>query len=187
MSAKPKTIRAKAPAIAVPQDREAASALLGEYGRHANQLTLIDAACKAQTAAAKEAAERLAAPHKAALKTALAALKAFGEARRDELLGQTRAKTADLGTGLIGWRADPPSVKITGEKELLERLTDELAPLLSAITASAPFLRVRIEIDRQAILREPSIADEMPEIAVLTGTESFFVLPAGLELSEVTP
>lgn len=97
-----------------------------------------------------------------------------------------RIKSANLITGEVGWRADPPSVAVKG--------VDAVMALLEQAGLDA-YIRTRREIDKAAILADRSVAavaaDEfqalaaerlhtlagIPGISIREGIEQFFVAP----------
>lgn len=171
--------RAKAVAIAVPQSIEAASDLLAAYGEHANAIAIIDADLKSETAKLKVAAEADAKPHIDGLKTIFQQLQAFGDARRSELL-KGGAKSAELTAGIIGWRIDPPSVKLQSKVKV-----DDVVDWLKTASRRVfrRFLRIKFELNKQAMLDDPELAAEVPGVTIVRDVEQFYVLPAGLALS----
>lgn len=176
MTAARKT-RLKAPALKVPQSLEEADALIRETGEHMNRLAEIGAALARESAALKAAAEEEAAPHKDALKTLKQRLQAFAEARRDELTAKGKTKTIELPAGAMLWRTKPPSVKVAG------KIADVIAWLAGSRFATA-FLRTKLELDKESMLKAPADAAAVPGISIVSGEEEFAVLPAGLMLAE---
>ena len=115
------------------------------------------------------------------------------EAHRDELLGDG-GKSANLTTGDVGWRRDPPSVTVRGEEAVLARL-DELGleswvrvihevakdAILSdrAATLAVIHCDEEAEAAASATARIAKIA-EIPGLSINAGREKFWVQPAEL-------
>lgn len=101
----------------------------------------------------------------------------FAEGRRAELTDQGARKTVELAAGnRIRWYFTPPAVEVDEEEEALKEL--ERRGLLE-------FIRVKREIDKEAILREPEKIKNLKHLSV--GQEEIFaiVLSAmGIELQK---
>lgn len=89
------------------------------------------------------------------------------EANRAILL-KDGGKTANLITGEISWRQSPPSVKVRGTNEIIERL--ERAGL-------DRFVRVKKTINKEAIGEEPSAVTDIEGITIVDGVEEFKITP----------
>ena len=90
------------------------------------------------------------------------------EAHRDELTGNGKVKFANLTTGEVQWRNRPPSVSIRGADnviELLRRLGLER------------FIRVKEEINKDAILNEKEAVKNIPGISIKSDIEDFSIIP----------
>src|SRR5690349_1699492 len=135
----------KAQAIPTPQNQAAAEVLLGELGRLQRELAAIELNMNAALAHLKEQFEQQAAPLNEQAEAAFAALHAWAEAHRDELL-KDGGKTAKLATGELSWRTTPPSVRVTSADVVLETLKR---------LGLDRFIRTKDEIDKTAILSEP--------------------------------
>ena len=94
------------------------------------------------------------------------------EANRTALCGNER-KSANLITGEVAWRQNPPSVNVRNAKKALERLR--------ALKLER-FIRTKEEINKDAILDEPKAVTGIAGLTVVTGTESFSVTPFEIEL-----
>lgn len=90
------------------------------------------------------------------------------EANRDDLTRGGKVKSANLVTGEVQWRQRPPSVRLRAQEvvvETLERL------------GLARFLRVKTEVNKEAILAEPAAVEGIAGIAIVTGVEDFVIVP----------
>lgn len=101
----------------------------------------------------------------------------FAEGHRAELTDQGARKTVELAAGnKVRWYFTPPAVEVDEEEEALKEL--ERRGLLE-------FVRVKKEIDKEAILREPEKIKNLKHLSV--GQEEIFaiVLSAiGIELQK---
>ncbi len=87
-----------------------------------------------------------------------------------------KSKTVDLGVGTVRWRQRPPSVRITGKA----------ADLLARLKAMgfARFIRVKEEINKDALLGEPAIAAEIKGVSISSAGEDFVIEPVNQAISE---
>lgn len=169
-----KRVKAKAVEVPVPKDSGEANVFVGELGEAMRQRQLIQTALEETVAAAKAKAEQEAAPLNARIAGLSKGLQVWAEAHRDELLRPGR-KSVELPAGEIGWRLRPPSVRISG-----------VAAVIGTLKALGltRFLRVKEEIDKKALLKEPDVAGSVPGVTVGSEGEEFFVAPIGVELSD---
>lgn len=93
-------------------------------------------------------------------------VQAFCEAHREELCG--KGKTANLVTGEVQWRLRPPSVKVTG--------VDAVIAWLKTMGMNS-FVRVKEEVNKEAMLNESEKAKGVPGVFIVTGVEDFVIVP----------
>lgn len=155
--------------------REEADAIIREIGsllRAKNQFesTLEEqvADLKAETAAAVK-------PIADTLKAKIDALHVWAEANKAELLVGGK-RSAAFPQGAIGWRWNPPAVKVGGDEadiiEALERL------------GLADLVRTAKALDKEAILAAPERVAGIAGLKV-SQTEQFWVRPAEIEVEQV--
>lgn len=164
-----KTTRMKAPAVPVPQTREEADKLIGEIGAFQRDIDLAKAAAEEKIAVIKAAYEAEIGPKAAEVLAKFQAVMAFAAANRDSLLEKGR-KSVELSQGVLGWRLGNPAVKLA--KGVTE---DSLVATFQRLKLD-DLLRVTTELDRQAILKEPSRIEGIAGIAV-EQDETFFLKP----------
>ncbi len=90
------------------------------------------------------------------------------EAHRDELTQGGKVKTAQFVTGEVAWRIRPPSVSVRG----VEAVIDTLKRL-----GFGRFIRVKEEINREAILNEPDEVRGVAGLSINSGVEDFVITP----------
>ncbi|GGG30821.1 hypothetical protein GCM10010964_18410 [Caldovatus sediminis] len=170
------TTRLKRPAEAVPapRDREEANGYLARLGEIARVRALIQAALDEEVARRKAQAEAEAAPLAAEAERLTRGLQLWAEANRAALTEGGRIKTVKLPAGEIGWRARPPSVRIARTAEVIAALQR---------LGLTRFLRIKTEVDKEAMLREPEAARAVPGVSIASGGEDFVVQPAALALA----
>lgn len=99
----------------------------------------------------------------------------FAESHRNELTEDGKRKTVELPTGIFGWRLTPPAVSLKNVKQVLEELIKRRLK---------QFIRVKQEVDKEAMLKEPDVAKSVKGVTI-GQYEEFMVKPAELEL-EIT-
>lgn len=97
-------------------------------------------------------------------------VQAWCEAHRIELCGEgdRLGKTANLVTGEVAWRQRPPSVSIRGADAVTETLLR---------MGLGRFVRVRHEVNKEAILNEPDAVRGIAGINIVSGVEDFIITP----------
>lgn len=99
-----------------------------------------------------------------------AGVQAWCEAHRTELCGENDklGKTANLVTGEVAWRIRPPSIAIRGADAVMETLLR---------MGLGRFVRVKNEVNKDAMLNEPDAIRGIAGITVVSGQEDFIVTP----------
>jgi phage host-nuclease inhibitor protein Gam len=157
----------------VPVDMASAAASLARIGQLQRDLAVAELVLAETVAKAKQSAETAAAPHKAEIEMLTRGLQIWAEARRDDLTQGGKTKTVTLATGEIAWRSRPPSVRLRDPAAVIETLRR---------LQLSRFLREKIEIDREAMLKEPAAAASVPGVVIGSAGEEFVVTPASAEL-----
>lgn len=167
--------RITAAAAGVPKSREEADALLAELGTLQRQLERIDLDLSEVVAAAKKSAAEKAKPLADQIRAKVAALCAYATASRDELIPAGR-KSVNLSQGTLGFRMAPPAVKVAkGQEEFVITTLRRLG--------LEDLLRETVELDREAILRDPSRIAGLAGISV-EQTETFYVKPLDVSVEQ---
>ncbi|MGD0640267.1 MAG: host-nuclease inhibitor Gam family protein [Roseiarcus sp.] len=166
--------KAGAPA---PQSREEAASYVRRIGEANRAVARIEADMNDAIAALKDAAETAATPLGEEMRALTEGLRAWCEANRAALTDGGKRKSADLGTGKIEWRFAPPKATIKGVEAAIEAIK----------RLGLPFLRVKEEIDKEAMLADPARARLVPGVSVGSAGEYFAVEPFEAELAGGTP
>lgn len=95
-------------------------------------------------------------------------VQAYCEANRDELTNGGKVKFANLITGEVAWRVNPPSVRITKADAVIEMLKR---------LGLTKFIRSKEEINKDAILNEPDEVRGVAGITLVSGVEQFVITP----------
>ncbi|MCY1408141.1 Bacteriophage Mu Gam like protein [compost metagenome] len=77
-------------------------------------------------------------------------------------------KFANLITGEVQWRIRPPSVTVRGADAVLELLRSK---------GLIRFIRVKEEVNKEAILNEPAAVVGLPGAVINCGIEDFAIVP----------
>ncbi len=175
--AKPK-LTTKSLAAPAAQSLQEAERLVGRIGELNRELIRQDADLGDTLAAAKKAAEEIAAPLKAELLAAHQAVQAWAEANKADLTKGGKTKTVRLSTGDIKWRLRPPSVTLRNVKAIIEHMRKH--HLMS-------YVRAKYEVDKDALGSAPEVAKTIPGVTVASAGEDFIVEPFDEGLAEVRP
>lgn len=89
------------------------------------------------------------------------------EANREKIL-KKGLKTANLITGEVSWRFNPPSVRLYKSDVVLETLKK---------MGLTQFIRTKDEINKDAILADPKAVEDIKGISIVSGVEEFIVKP----------
>ncbi len=170
-----KPVRIKARAQEVPQTREEADRLLGEIGALSREIERVEADLTDQVARLMDQAKAASSPLGEALKSKFAALTAWAEAHKGELLDGKR-RSVGMTHGTIGWRMGTPAVKVArGQEETLVKTLLRLD--------LGRFLRTAVTLDKEAILKDPAAVEGIVGLTV-EQKETFFAKPLDVELEQ---
>lgn len=101
------------------------------------------------------------------------AIQTWCESNRDELTNNGKSKTANFNTGEVQWRQRPPSVSVRGVSSVIENIKT-----LNLFK----FLRIKEEINKEAMLNEPELAGTIAGITIKKGVEDFVITPFEQEI-----
>ena len=106
------------------------------------------------------------------IKPLQAGVQTWCDANRHDLTRGGKVKSASFVTGEVQWRQRPPSVSVRGTDTVIELLTSR---------GLDRFLRVKTEINKDAILADPDAARGVPGLSIVTGVEDFVITPFEIE------
>jgi phage host-nuclease inhibitor protein Gam len=171
-TSKPTRLKAKAISHPVPNSKSEAAAdvrLIGDLAReHTRLATEMNDRLAAVTAEYHDRLEHLR-NHITTLQTGV---QTWCEANREALTNGGKVKTANLITGEVSWRQRPPSCRITGADAVIDTL-DRLG--------LSRFVRVKKEVNKEAILNEPAAVAGVAGISISSGVEDFVIVPFEVE------
>lgn len=174
--ARAKAKKEKVVSFPVPKDREECTTLIGNIGETRRALTDLEAQMNAELEAVKARYQDRAKPLAALLQRSILGVSAWCNANRAELTKDGKIKTHRFSTGAVNWRLRPASVALKGVDGLIARLK---------IGRLRRFLRVKYEVDKEALLKEREAAAEIVGVTIVEGVEDFVITPNATELDEV--
>ena len=166
--------KAKASAY-TPQSRDDVQAAIKRLGDLVREHTRLTTEMNDAIAAISEAAAPRLRELTETADTVRAGIQAWCEAHRDELTSGGKTKTANLVTGEVNWRTRPPSVTVRNVEGVLDTLRR---------MGLAQFIRVKEEINKEAVLAEPDAARGIAGLTVTKGVEDFVVTPFEINTTE---
>lgn len=174
--AKSKRIKKEALAVTV-QSRDDASLQIKRMGDLQRNIDRIQADHNDQVAELQKKADEEVTPLMEEIKAIELGVHAWAEANRDALTDGGKVKFADLTTGVIKWRNNPPKCSVSG--------ADAVLALLEADPSLARFIRVKKEVNKDAVLNEEAFFAEnpVPGLKIVQGKEFFIIEPHNQELS----
>ena len=169
--------RIKAAAVEhwVPRDRDQVNEAIAELGRLQRERVRIETALNDEQAQVKARHDAEAKPHGDRISELTKGLQLWCEANRAQLTQDGKVKFHDFATGQVKWRLRPPSIAIRGMEGVMATLKK---------LDLGRFIRVKEEIDKEALLREPEIAKEIGGINI-SQREDFVVVPHESQIEEV--
>ncbi|WP_429885352.1 host-nuclease inhibitor Gam family protein [Geoalkalibacter halelectricus] len=173
--AKANRIKTEAVAHRVPQTHDECVEAIAAIGRLQRERQRIEATMNDDLAAIRQAYEAEAKPLGDEIRRLTDGVQTFCEANRDKLTQGGKVKFARLASGEIKWRMRPPKVSLRG----IDNIIDACKRL-----GLARFVRVKEEINKDAMLAEPEVAQSLTGVSISQG-EDFVVMPFETELEEV--
>ena len=176
MTKKTKRVKAQAAPYRVPQGFAETSDFIARIGKATRERERIETRMNERLAAIKAVHEKQAAPLKDEIEQLRKGVQTWCEAHRDELTPAGRRKFYRFAAGEVSWHLRPPKVTVRGVAKVIERL---------AALGLAQFLRVRTEIDKEAMLADPELACSVEGVKIGSDGEDFEIKPVDTELEEV--
>ncbi|MEL8056507.1 MAG: host-nuclease inhibitor Gam family protein [Pseudomonadota bacterium] len=165
--------RTKTAAVTAPQALTEARDWMSRIGQLERNLEAITASQSDCIAKIKEEHECRADPIKETLEELKQGLQIWAEANKATLT--KKAKTYDLGTGLIKWRIRPPRVSLRKIDNVLEQAKS---------LGLRKFIRTKEEVNKDAMLADPDTARQIRGVSISSEGEDFVIEPVKEPLSE---
>lgn len=163
-------------AVPVPDDDDGCDDFIRLIGDAQAARDKLQADLDTEVRAVKARYEALQKPHVAEIESLSQGVHIYCTAHRKRLTGDGKTKTFTFGAGAISWRMRPARVNLRGVEKVLA--------FLMADRKLARFLRVKTEIDKEALLKEPEAAAAIPGVSIGQG-EDFVIKPLETKLEEV--
>ncbi|MCD6500714.1 host-nuclease inhibitor Gam family protein [bacterium] len=162
---------AKRAIITPPTSKEEAAEYIRQIGEHQRKVI-------SQRAILEEKLEKIRQKEMPKIETEeriieqlIKALYAYAQQNREELTEKGKLKTVSFPTGTIGWRVGKALVVLKGKKEEIIKRCKE--------AGFFQFIRVKEEIDKQAMLNEQEKASEIKGVTIKQREK--FVIEPGVE------
>lgn len=158
-----------------PQTRSDVVRDIKTIGDLQREYTRIEADISDQLAALTKAAAPRIEQLRERIGTLQAGVQTWCEAHRVEICG--KGKTANLITGEVAWRQRPPSVSVRNADSVIGTLLEH---------GLAWAVRQKTEVNKEAILADPSAVAGIKGLTVVTGLEDFVITPFEADLGDAT-
>ena len=171
-----KTSKTKIAAAPAAQSRDEVEQLIALIGQHQRELQRHEASLGDRLAEIKRHAEERALPLKQEIATAQDKIARWCEANRSDLTRAGKTKTVEFTTGKVSWRHRPPAVTLRGVEDIIV--------FLKSAKGGLSYLRVKVEVNKEALLASPQFAATVPGVKIGSAGEDFIVEPFGGDLTE---
>ncbi|MBS0463157.1 MAG: host-nuclease inhibitor Gam family protein [Proteobacteria bacterium] len=171
--------RQKVPAVEhyVCQSRDEANDAIAQIGAAQRQRDVIQTAMNDALAEVRAQCEARAKPFADRIADLTRGVHLWCEANRASLTHDNKVKFHTFATGEVKWRLRPPSISVRGADAVIATLRK---------LGLGRFLREKVEIDKDALLKEADVARQISGISVVQ-REDFVVIPSATQLEEVQP
>jgi phage host-nuclease inhibitor protein Gam len=164
---------AKVPAF-VPQNKDDCAEMINQIGRIHREILAKQSAMNDEIAAITDAYTGVITQWQSELSALQNGVQTWCESNRMDLTEQFKYKTAQFVTGSVQWRQRPQSIVVKGAESVVEWM---LAHGMDR------FVRVKKEVNKEALLNEIGEAATVPGISIKSGVEDFVITPFEQELS----
>lgn len=173
-----KKMKSTAANLPIPQDDSEAREAIREIGDLSRDVIRIEAEMNDEIAALQEKYGAEVAPLKEQIQAKQEGLKMFCEVNRDRLTRGGKVKFHKFATGEISWRLRPAKVTIRGK--------DAVIAAIKGARLGKKFLRVKEDINKEAMLEDRKTAAGIPGVTIGSDGEDFIVEPHETELKEAS-
>ena len=158
----------------VPKSIEEVALFVSEIGKCQRKLEQIQTKLNEDIEQIKAQAIKRSSPFQETINELFESIYIFARAHRSMLTDGGRRKRVDLLTGSIFWQLNPPAVSLRNVKKVIA---------LCKRRALKRFIRVKEEVDKEAMLKEPEAATRIEGVKIRQ-KEQFVVKPS--ETTEIT-
>lgn len=160
--------------VYIPQNRDECAEAINQIGRLQREILVEQSAMNDEIAGITDRYTGSITDKSNELKLLQDGVQTFCETNRLELTEGGKSKTGRFVTGEVQWRQRPPSVAVRGAESVIEFLKRH---------GLDRFVRTKEEINKEAILNEPSAVSGVAGISIKTGVEDFVITPFEQDLS----
>lgn len=160
--------------LPVPQDDSEAREAIREIGDLNRDVLRLEAEMNDKIAVLQQEYGDRVAPLRDAIVAKHEGLKTFCEANRARLTAGGKVKYHRFATGQISWRLRPAKVSIRGVEDVIAAI--------KAARLGSKFLRIKEEINKDAMLEERSTAQAIRGVTIGSDGEDFIVEPFETDL-----
>lgn len=164
-------LKSTAQAIAVPQSKADVQRDIKLLGDAQRALTRIETEINDKLAELTKARAPMIEKLRLQITELQSGVQTWCEAHRLEICG--KGKSANLITGEVNWRQRPPSVTVRNADSVINQLGE---------LGLTEFVRVKHEVNKDAVLAAPDQVKQIRGIAVITGVEDFVITPFEIDL-----
>jgi phage host-nuclease inhibitor protein Gam len=161
-------------------NQEDLSKAIAEIANWTRQITESEDLANKRILAIQESLAAEIEPMKKEIKKISLSIKKFTDANREKLF-KDGDKTIKLETGDISYRSAKPSVGTNSSKKLIETILEQnnLLDVRDKFVKKMDkvFIRTKLELNKDAILENPSTAKKVTGVEVADGEESFYIKP----------
>ncbi len=154
--------------IVVPKSIEEVSLFVSEIGKCQRKLEQIQTRINEDIEQIKTRAVQISLPLQETIDELFKSIYVFARAHRSMLTDGGKRKRVDLLTGSIFWQLNPPAVSLRNVKKVIA---------LCKRHRLKRFIRVKEELDKEAMLKEPEMASRIKGVRI-GQKEQFVVKPA---------
>ncbi len=159
--------KAAAADLPIPKSMEEAADYVAQIGRERRDIEGIERTLNEKLTELRTEYAEMSAAHREKAERLFEGLKMYCEVNRHTICPGDR-KSKVLPTGTIAWRVTPPSVRLSKVEEVLRELQER---------GLSEYIRVKQEVDKEAILSAPAGVAGIPGISICQ-REEFVVEPA---------
>lgn len=156
--------------LPVPTTEAACNALIQQLGVEQRESARKAVDRDEEIASLKASYDRQIAAHEAEADRLVAAVYGYCEAHRDELTDGEKRKSFRFAAGTVSWRNRPASVTLRNIEKIIEHC-------LGSKRLTERFLRVKHEVNKEAMLADPETAKTIKGVKIASAGEDFAVEP----------
>ncbi len=156
------------------QNKAQAMEAITEVGNSQREITRLETEINDITAAAIDERKDRISELRSIIETLSHGVQSWCEVNRDVLC--VKGKTVNLTTGEVSWRVRPPKVSLRGMDKIIETLKTQ--------RGMKRFIRIKEEVNKDAILADPKAVADIKGISISSGVEDFVIKPFEVEAGE---